>query len=233
MNALVFDATAIQITGPREYQNDSYRYGADYAVVADGVGSDISARLAADLASNYYSSLTSSRLTVDHLLEAPAAIGSQLLNNPASGSSTVVAALLDSYSRLWLTAVGDSRYAVIRDGRVLAHNEPHNRASYARALDPGVPTPFGAESVLTRSLGGGRRDVADVRTLATVGGDVVVLMTDGIDAKLTLSRIVEIIGASESPSAGCSSILEAAAAVSPLDDNATCLVAFVTERSAQ
>jgi protein phosphatase len=231
MTLLEFAATAVQVTGPRDFQNDSFGYGPGYVVVADGVGSDVSARYAADLVTEYYAALATSVVNVDALLGAPARISGRLLDRPDTGNSTVVAALIDEIGRLWLTAIGDSRYVVVRAGKVLAHNEPHNRAAYARSLDPATPTTFAAESVLTRSLGGGRRDVPDVRAVAAAPGDVVVLMSDGVDAKLTLARILETVDEASTPSACCSALL-AAASDSTLDDNATCLVAFVTERSA-
>lgn len=223
---------AEQLRGPRKNQNDSYYVGETWMAVADGVGAEPGSRDAADAAVDYFGTVAKSATgsIARAILDAPARLTSSLVDNGMFGASTIAAAVLDPDGVLWLVSIGDSRFVVIREGVVISTNHLHNRAEYSRLVDPEADVPWGASSSLTRAVTSRGSGVPEIQLVAPLSGDTIVLLTDGVDGKLSLSQLLESVGAHSTPSAMCGAILEHAA-LYELADNATCAVAVISEGS--
>lgn len=229
--SVIFAAAAEQLTGPRAHQNDSYFVGATWAAVADGVGSDPSSRNTADLVVNHFASIARGEHGDDFalaLLRSPEVLSASLTAAAAGGDSTVAAAILDPAGRLWLVAVGDSRVALVRDGTLIATNRLHNQAEYGALMDASYEAPWGAASSLTRAIGSRQPGVPEVQVLLPRIGDTIVLLTDGVDAKLNVSQLVDAVWTAPSPATACHALLELASRTE-LADNATCVVVVIAE----
>ena len=202
---------ALQITGRRDYQEDSFGLlderdlGLDdneHAVllVADGMGGHVGGAIASDLLCKTFVEAypRSSSLIVDRLRtcldEANGAIAAAVAENPALDSmgSTLVAAVVTSEGLNWIS-VGDSPLWLFREGQLERLNADHSMASeLAELVAEGRMTAEEAaqdprRNWLNSAVMGGAIELIDVRSqpVALEKGDRVVLASDGL---LTLSE---------------------------------------------
>ncbi|ABM10054.1 serine/threonine protein phosphatase PrpC [Pseudarthrobacter sp. PvP004] len=228
---LLFQFKASQLTGPRQFQNDSFYVGKRWLVVADGAGSHASARDVADRVVDHYGDLAQTapaRSIGDALASAPKDLGTTLSHVGLEDASTVVAALLDDADQLWLSSVGDSRLLVVREGQIIATNALHNaKADFLLAHNNTLP-PFGADAVLTRYIAAGEGYPADTFSLQAQADDVVLLLSDGVEGAVDLDHIRSTVEANGLDAEAINRDIMATASKNGLVDNATCVVARIT-----
>lgn len=230
-----FAPGAYQLKGPREFQNDSFYAGENWLVLADGVGGHSTARMAADIAVEYYAELaqkTGPASMPEALMAAPEELASRLHAARVHDATTVVAAILDDEDRLWMSSVGDSRVLLIRGSQIIAANQLHNASAAALLLSPGNEPPYGAAAQLTRFIAYDENFPADTALARPQPDDLIILISDGVEGAAGLHNITEIIDTTTSSDDAQSvtrQILQAASAAG-LTDNATCVVGRITAR---
>lgn len=228
---------ASQHLGPRTRQNDSYFHGSVFAAIADGVGDTAEARAAADVAVDYYAELAHNPdrertgWIARVLLDAPAEIATRLgdMKNPCS--TTAAAVLLDENDVLWTSTIGDSRAFIFREGTVIFASTPHNRAAQIRLEQPGATIPPSSNAILTRSLSACTVHLPDLSFLTIRAGDVIVLVTDGVDGTIGVEGICDAIRHGNGDPDFAERRLMSATAGQGLLDNATCIVGVVRDRT--
>jgi len=221
---------AAQWQGPRDRQNDAYLCGDRFAVVADGAGSDPTTATLAYAAAQVWVDLAGTDGQQDMataLLRAPEVSGDVLAARGLSHATTLAGAFLDDRDRLWVTTVGDTRVVVLREGSFLLVSRPHNRAAEMALRLPEDSVPVEATAVLTRFVSAGESAVPDVSVLLPRTADVVVVMSDGVDAVLGLTRVREESARRDLSPQELAELLVDDVRRHGGTDNATCVVARV------
>ena len=250
MNAFNGRFAALQITGKRDYQEDSFGFfaGRDLGIddnkhalllVADGMGGHVGGAIASDLLCKAFVEAypRSSGPIVDRLRtcldEANGAIAAAVAENPALDSmgSTLVVAVVTSEGLHWIS-VGDSPLWLFRAGQLERLNADHSMAS---ELDELVakgrmtaeeaarhPSRHSLRSVVM----GDEMPLIDVSSRLLEQGDRVVLASDGL---LTLDEqeIVDILKKTRDAPLGDSAaalIQAVEGAGHPYQDNVTVLL---------
>ena len=239
MNAFDRCSAALQSTGKREYQEDSFGLldgrdlgldDSEHAVllVADGMGGHVGGAMASGILSKTFVEAypRSSGPIVERLRqcldEANDAIASAVDENPALASmgSTLVAAVVSSEGLHWIS-VGDSPLWLFREGELERLNADHSMASELAELvaEGRMTTEEAAQdprrNMLNSAVMGYGIEMIDVseQPVAVEKGDRVVLASDGL---LTLSEqeIAEILEKTRD---------------APLEDSAAALIQAVEE----
>ena len=204
MNAFDGRFAALQITGKRDYQEDSFGLlderdlGLDrgeHAVllVADGMGGHVGGAIASDLLCKTFVEAypRSSGPIVERLRtcldEANAAIAAAVAENPALDSmgSTLVAAVAASEGLHWIS-VGDSPLWLFREGQLSRLNADHSMAPVlAELVAAGRMTAEDAarhpsQHSLRSVVMGDEMPLIDVSSRLLEQGDRVVLASDGL-----------------------------------------------------
>ena len=239
MNAFDRCSAALQSTGKREYQEDSFGLldgrdlgldDSEHAVllVADGMGGHVGGAMASGILSKTFVEAypRSSGPIVDRLRqcldEANGAIAAAVEENPALArmGSTLVAAVVSSEGLHWIS-VGDSPLWLFRAGQLERLNADHSMASeLAELVAEGRMTAEEAaqdprRNMLNSAVMGYGIEMIDVseQPVAVEKGDRVVLASDGL---LTLDEqeIAEILEKTRD---------------APLEDSAAALIQAVEE----
>lgn len=250
MNAFDGRFAALQITGKRDYQEDSFGLlderdlGLDrgeHAVllVADGMGGHVGGAIASDLLCKTFVKAypRSSGPIVDRLRDcletANAAIAAAVAENPALDSmgSTLVAAVVASEGLHWIS-VGDSPLWLFREGQLERLNADHSMAPVlAELVAAGRMTAEQAarhpsQHTLRSVVMGDEMPLIDVSSRLLEQGDRVVLASDGL---LTLDEqeIADILKKTRDAPLGDSAaalIQAVEGAGHPYQDNVTVLL---------
>ncbi|MEO5670774.1 MAG: protein phosphatase 2C domain-containing protein [Ramlibacter sp.] len=163
--------------------------------VADGVGSGARGDVcsAAAVAHSLRAAPYASDVR-DVLAGADSAVRAALTSHTsARGATTLVGAWLDAWGEGWVGHCGDSRAYVARMERLCVRLDPITRDHSYRNL--GLATPLsGSPDDPARMLGLGRCGTCEVRQLLVSPGDLVMLCTDGLHARLELRGLERGVG---------------------------------------
>lgn len=186
----------------------SYSRNVLLLVIADGMGGHMKGELAAEIAvteiTRRFQSEARSRLKKpqDFLVSAinaahraivAQAVEENLLESPRT---TCVACIVQGNSAWWAHA-GDSRLAVLRDGRVVAQTNDHSRVQ--QMIDAGAITPEQAARHPDRNkiyscLGGVvPPQIASGREFKLETGDTIMLSTDGFWAQIPATLVATLL----------------------------------------
>jgi serine/threonine protein phosphatase PrpC len=147
--------------------------------------------------------------------------------------TTVVAAALRA-NGVTLAHVGDSRAYLVRDRRIHRLTEDHTLANdllRSGAVAPEDVAALASKNVLTRALGLKATVVVDTRLLQPMGGDILILCSDGLSSVVDEEDISDIAWtAKTSRDAAIALIGEANASGGP--DNVTVILMRWTEDGA-
>ena len=145
------------------------------------------------------------------------------LRGMATTASTV---LLKDERRAMLAHVGDSRIYLFRDNELERMTNDHSWVE--EQMRAGLLSPLEARqhpwrNVVTRALSGGEDPEVDVKEVALLPGDRLLLCSDGLSSVVTDERIEEILRAQPVPTEACQALVdEANGAGGP--DNVTTLI---------
>ncbi|MEO5823586.1 MAG: PP2C family serine/threonine-protein phosphatase [Vicinamibacteraceae bacterium] len=145
------------------------------------------------------------------------------LRGMATTASTV---LLKDDRKAMLAHVGDSRIYLFRDNELERMTNDHSWVE--EQMRAGLLSPIEARqhpwrNVVTRALSGGEDPEVDVKEVALLPGDRLLLCSDGLSSVVTDERIEEIMRAQPVPTEACQALVdEANGAGGP--DNVTTLI---------
>jgi protein phosphatase len=222
-------------------------------VVCDGMGGalagEVASRMGVDLVLNYFregrrsgsypdygeipiAGSTNARALASAISAANAAIHENGQSNQAQHGmgSTIVAVLLIG-NELVIGHVGDSRVYLLREGELRQLTQDHSLVmeQVRRGL---ITREQAAESemqnIIIRALGSEQSVQPDIEELNLMSGDTVMLATDGLTKLVRDEEIRNIVQSSDSVSAACDRLIDAAKANGG-DDNITCLLLRVVE----
>lgn len=185
-------------------------------LVADGMGGHVAGQLASRLAaSGTVAALRSvaqreASLT-ERLRYCVAAANHEIFRTAqekpeVAGMGTTLVALLAGRGRVALAHVGDSRAYLVRAGRIRQLTDDHSLVAELvrrKELSPRDARAHPHRHVLTRALGVRRQVEADLAELTPLGGDVVVLCSDGLTTHVTDDEIAEVAGRNDDLEDAC------------------------------
>jgi serine/threonine protein phosphatase PrpC len=185
--------------GAREVNQDriAYTYSREtlLLVIADGMGGHVGGEIAAQIAVRLFIERFQQeakpilrnplKFMQDTMLRAHAALGSyanqfSMLETPRT---TCVAVIVQGGHAYW-SHVGDSRFYLLRQGKLIATTKDHSKVQYL--VDQGLITPEEAvlhpdRNKIFSCLGGMAEPVIDLsRRTPVLDGDLLILCTDGL-----------------------------------------------------
>ena len=198
-------------------------------VVADGMGGHNAGDVASQLATESLGRYFTITQDADIPLELPAEYGelpdgarrlvsgvrkaNHDVHAASSGGTqhqgmgcTMVAAHLDDDGAMHVAHVGDSRCYRIRDGELTQLTRDHSLINDALDLKPDLKPHELArlpKNIITRALGMKDAVKVDIRSDATLPGDIYLLCSDGLTGMVPNQHILEIISLTDNPDEAC------------------------------
>ena len=129
------------------------------------------------------------------------------------GMGTTIVAVLIEGSHMSIANVGDSRVYMIRSGVMTQLTEDHSLV--AEEVKAGILSKEEAETslrrnIITRALGQEEPLDIDTSGIALMGGDRIVLCSDGLTTMVPDELILATVLAHESPDEGCAALVDLA-----------------------
>ena len=237
--ALVLDAAATSIAGPRSDNQDAACAGPHLLAVADGVGGNVGGATAAALV---IGQLAARRRGADD--EADAGLGSAvaaasgalraaIARTPrlAAMATTLTVAALTPDGRLAVAHVGDSRAYLLRDGQLLQLT--HDQTLVQALVDAGTITAelartHALRALVLAALHGTAEDAKQVVMTShdLVAGDRLLVCSDGLTGFVEPDMISRILIEEHRPAEAVARLLRASLAAGT-KDNVTAAVADV------
>jgi protein phosphatase len=230
--ALVLDAAAGSIGGPRRENQDAGWAGPALVAVADGVGGNVGGAVAAALAVDALACTLGGQprddaeAAIRSAVEAAnALLGETVDRTPAlrGMATTLTAAALDRRGRLALAHVGDTRAYLLRDGDLVRLTRDHTLVQ--GLVDAGVIRAEEAmshplRSVVLRTLHGRDGDAAllDRSVHEVRPGERLLVCSDGLSGVIPSAVLRSVLADETSPSAAVRRVLHAALAAGAGDD---------------
>ena len=229
--------------GAREVNQDriAYTYSREtlLLVIADGMGGHVGGEIAAQIAVRLFIERFQQeakpilrnplKFIQDTMLRAHAALGSyanqfSMLETPRT---TCVAVVVQGGVAYW-GHVGDSRFYLMRQGRLIASTKDHSKVQYL--VDQGVITPEEVVSHPDRNkifscLGGAADPVIDLsRRTPLSNGDLLILCTDGLWSVYPHREMATMLTSTPILETGPRMMREAEARGGPEGDNVSAIV---------
>lgn len=199
----------------RSNNEDSYKIGDGYAIVADGMGGhkkgEVASKMAVDIISDF---ITAKKCGPVQAIEvANKEIFKKGESPEFSGmGTTAVVCILDEDKAL-IANVGDSRGYIFKDGKLRQVTKDHSLVQ--KLIDDGEITEAEAErradkSVILRAVGADKDVKVDVFENDTEKGDIVLLCSDGLTNCVSSDDISRILGQDSSPQKKAEELVNAA-----------------------
>jgi len=229
--------------GAREVNQDriAYTYSREtlLLVIADGMGGHVGGEIAAQIAVRLFIERFQQeakpilrnplKFVQDTMLRAHAALGSyanqfSMLETPRT---TCVAVIVQGGVAYW-GHVGDSRFYLLRQGRLIATTKDHSKVQYL--VDQGVITPDEVvhhpdRNKIFSCLGGAADPVIDLsRRTPLSNGDLLILCTDGLWSVYPHREMATMLTSTPILSTGPKMMREAEARGGPEGDNLSAIV---------
>ena len=224
-------------------------------VVADGMGGhasgEIASRMAVDAIGNYFTDPAAGSKTPligtfdEDFTETTNRLGSAVRlanmaiyeaarsNTQWQGMGTTMVCALLHDRKLSIAHVGDSRLYLIRAGGIEQLTDDHSVV--AEQVKQELISREEAEkseikNILTRAVGTKAEVEVDLNELDLLGGDILVLCTDGLTNMVRDEEILSVVLAGQDPAAAGQRLIERANAGGG-QDNITAIVAYILEES--
>jgi type VI secretion system protein ImpM len=231
-------SAALSDPGPRPSNQDAFleRTTIGLWAVADGLGGLSQGEVASQMACGVLASLAPNATlegTVEDIRRSLDDVNANLYRasqrplDPVQSCSTLVTLALreEKVAILW---AGDSRAYRLQRGKLERLTADHSEEGPAPDLvvvtpgDAGTRPP-GANSAVTRAVGGTETLELDLRVEPIEAGDRFLLCSDGLTRALDDRRLLELLTAAKDPEVCARELLSAANGV-PADDNVTAVV---------
>jgi serine/threonine protein phosphatase PrpC len=229
--------------GAREVNQDriAYTYSREtlLLVIADGMGGHVGGEIAAQIAVRLFIERFQQeakpilrnplKFIQDTMLRAHAALGSyanqfSMLETPRT---TCVAVIVQGGIAYW-GHVGDSRFYLLRQGRLIATTKDHSKVQYL--VDQGVITPEEVvhhpdRNKIFSCLGGAVDPVIDLsRRTPLANGDLLILCTDGLWSVYSHREMATMLTSTPILTTGPKMMRDAEARGGPEGDNVSAIV---------
>ncbi|HET9750478.1 MAG TPA: PP2C family serine/threonine-protein phosphatase [Casimicrobiaceae bacterium] len=229
--------------GAREVNQDriAYTYSREtlLLVIADGMGGHVGGEIAAQIAVRLFIERFQQeakpilrnplKFIQDTMLRAHAALGSyanqfSMLETPRT---TCVAVIVQGGIAYW-GHVGDSRFYLLRQGRLIATTKDHSKVQYL--VDQGLITPEDVvhhpdRNKIFSCLGGAADPVIDLsRRTPLQNGDLLILCTDGLWSVYPHREMATMLTSTPILSTGPKMMRDAEARGGPEGDNVSAIV---------
>lgn len=203
-------------------------------VVADGMGGhasgEIASKMAIDVIRDYFTVLKEERTTLvgkyqDEYSEMTNRIGSAVRlankaiyeaaksNSAWQGMGTTVAAVLLNGNKLSIAHVGDSRVYLVRAGNIEQLTDDHSvvyEQVKRELLTKEEAEKSEMKHLLTRALGTTPGVDVDFDELTLVGGDILILCTDGLNSMVSDDDILSVVVSTNDPASVCETLINMA-----------------------
>ncbi|MCR4425309.1 MAG: Stp1/IreP family PP2C-type Ser/Thr phosphatase [Firmicutes bacterium] len=202
----------------RDHNEDACFAGDGCLVVADGMGGHRAGEVAAELAvrsvASAYQSNPGSADVRECILQANLEVMGLAATSPAlQGMGTTLTVAFIRGPSLVVGHVGDSRAYVIRDGSITQLTRDHSVVGEllrCGALTENEAKIHPQRHAITRALGFTEDLDVDTASFDLVGGDVVVLCTDGLHNLVEPDEIAGSLAPDRHPQSACASLVELA-----------------------
>lgn len=213
-------ATLSDVGRTRERNEDSSFAGMRVFAVADGLGGHRAGEIASSLAIESFQRLDqdfdsgAAQAIVGAVQDANRNVYERAQREPdLHGMGTTITAIAVEGSTAHLAHVGDSRCYLIRQGMITQVSQDHTLV--ARMVDEGKLTARQAEShpqrsILTRALGASPEVDVDTLELELVGGDRILLCSDGLTAVLRDEELLQFATSTHDLQAICGELVDEA-----------------------
>jgi len=234
----------------RPSNEDHFGYDEQHGifVVCDGMGGhaagEVASHIAVDTVLSFFRDIKPSDEGHPYLDDAP--LGARLLaeavrnandaildyaeeHKNTSGMGTTLVAARFCNGTFSIANVGDSRIYLFREGQLLQLTEDHSLVM--EQVRRGMITleqakHSSAQNIITRALGTDESTLPDLGEFPAQGGDVLVLMTDGVLRHVEDDEIRNILLQLPSLQAACDTLIDAANEGGG-EDNSTCVLVRV------
>ena len=183
-------------------ENDDY----SLLVVADGMGGHNGGEVASEIAvnsikmyveNNFHAYSNIDELVRDCILDANKKIYKKALeNNNLKGMGTTITLSVIFNNNIYIGHVGDSRAYILRDNKLTQVTEDHSYIN--ELLKKGAITKEEAEihpmkNLITRAVGTDEYIVIDTYEKHLIGGDILIICSDGLTRHVSDDEIFEIV----------------------------------------
>lgn len=222
----------------RSANEDSYLLAEPLFVIADGMGGHVAGDVASSTAVQAISDGASSASAADPgsldalVGEANGAVWRRAQSDSSlRGMGTTCTLLLVDGATAYIAHVGDSRAYILRAGRLEQLTDDHTLV--ARMVREGKLRPEDAEhhpqrNVITRVLGVDPNVKVDLFSVDLLGGDRIVLCSDGLSSMVAADRIRQTLSDEGDPQRAAELLVDLANEAGG-EDNITCIVVDVLD----
>lgn len=182
----------------RTNNEDSYKIGQNYVVVADGMGGhnkgEVASKMAADIISDF---ITGKKCGPVQAIEAAnKEIFKKSGKAEFSGMGTTVVMCVLEEDKALIANVGDSRGYLYRNGELKQITKDHSLVQ--KLIDDGEITQEEAElradkSVILRAVGSAKDVKVDVFENDILNGDIILLCSDGLTNCVEIETIAKVL----------------------------------------
>ncbi len=226
---------ATDIGQVREGNEDSYLVVEPLYAVADGMGGHRGGEVASSLALETVQGMFERHegSLSDQVEQANRAVFDRSQNDrTVSGMGTTLTAALVDGNRVHLVHVGDSRAYLLRDGELTQLTEDHTLVH--RMVVEGEISQEEAEthphrSILTRALGVDQSVQVDEGDVEVVGGDRLLLCTDGLTGMVPEGQIREILADAADPQEAVDRLVKVANRAGGIDNITAVILDFADD----
>jgi protein phosphatase len=229
--ALVLDAAAVSIPGPRRDNQDAALAGVRLLAVADGVGGNVGGSVASSIAVDALAQVGPADL-VAGVATASTRLGAAVAADPGlRGMATTLTAVALVDGHLVVGHIGDSRAYLLRDGdlRQLTHDQTVVQSLVdAGVIDDEQARTHPLRSVVLGALHGVDDDLShlDLTRVPARPGDRVLVCSDGLSGVVRADLLARVLGGEWRPDAAARRLVRDAL-VAGTHDNVTAVVADV------
>ena len=189
----------------RDNNEDSYKIGENFLIVADGMGGhnagevasniavETASRVLSEAAEGYREKIEEAIITANNNVYA-------LATGERKGMGTTMDVCVCSEGKVYIGHVGDSRVYVIRDKKAVKITEDHSYVEMLVAkgeLTKEEAENYPMKNMITRAVGIGVSVECDLYELDIKPGDKIVLCTDGLTNMVSDAELEKVINTSK------------------------------------
>lgn len=203
-------------------------------IVADGMGGhasgEIASKMAIDVIKDYFKLAKEGRAAqignyreeyseMTNQIDSAISLANSAIYEAAKGNSawkgmgTTVAAAFLNGNKLSIAHVGDSRVYLVRAGNIEQLTDDHSvvyEQVKRELLTKEEAQKSEMKHLLTRALGATSHVDVDINEMTIVGGDILILCTDGLNSMISDDDIFSVVMSTNDPATACEMLVQMA-----------------------